>query len=119
MIEKEDENYRVDRLCTILLYEADFNQNNKVAGREMMYNAERAQVLAPENYGSRKRLTLLDHAVNKRLTFDILRQQRLPAVWCANDAKSCYDRIVHSVASICMLRCGLPVGPCHSMFRTI
>ena len=84
-----------------------------------MSNAELFHVLADENYGSRKRLMAILHALNKRLTFDVLRQQRLPAIWCANDAKSCYDRIVHSVASLCMRRCGVPAGPCHSMFRTI
>ena len=51
--------------------------------------------LAPEQYGSQKTLTAIEHALNKWLTFDILRQQRLPAAWCANDAKSCYDWIVH------------------------
>ena len=84
-----------------------------------MYNAEKFLCLAPEQYGSRKQLTAVEHALNKRLTFDILRQQRLPAVWCANDAKSCYDRIIHSVASLCMRRCGLQAAPVYSMFNCI
>ena len=116
MLEKKKGDFRVNRLRTILLFEADFNQNNKLLVKEMMSHAESHKCLAPEQYGSRKRFTAIEHALNKRLTFDILRQQRLPAAWCANDAKSCYDRIVHSVASICMRRCGVQQEPVPSCF---
>ena len=74
MIEKKPGVFRVDRLRTILLYEADFNQNNKLVGRDMMRNAELCHVLADENYGSRKFLMAIDHAANKRLTFDAIRR---------------------------------------------
>ena len=37
MLEKKKGNFNVDKLRAILLYEADFNQNNKYIGREMMY----------------------------------------------------------------------------------
>ena len=41
--------------------------------------------------------------------------------WCIvfNDAKSCYDRIVHSVASLAMQRVGAPVEPIICMFTSI
>ena len=48
-------NFRVDKLRTILLYEADFNLNNKYIGQGMMHKAEKAKVLAKEQYGSRKK----------------------------------------------------------------
>ena len=38
---------------------------------------------------------------------------------CSNDAKSCYDRIVHLVASLAMQRVGAPVEPIVCMFTTI
>ena len=41
-------NYRVDKLCTILLYEADFIQNNKFLGKLIMMRAEEGGVLAKE-----------------------------------------------------------------------
>ena len=119
MIKKKKGDFHVNKLRTILLFEADFNQNNKLLGRDMMNHAEQHSCLAPEQYGSRKTLTAIEHALNKRLTFDLLRQQRLPAAWCANDAKSCYDRIVHSVASLCMRRCGVQAAPVYSMFQCI
>ena len=40
-------------------------------------------------------------------------------VLCSNDAKFCYDRIVHSIASIVMQRLGLPIQPITCMIVTI
>jgi hypothetical protein len=40
----------------------------------MMAVAEKTGALAPEQYGSRKKHKAIDLAVNKALTFDILRQ---------------------------------------------
>ena len=119
MLLKKKDNFRVDKLRTILLYEADFNQNNKRAGRDMMYNAEQHGTIAKEQYGSRKGLSANDHSLNKRLTFDILRQKRKPGAHTATDALSCYDRIVHAVAGLAMRQQGLPQGPIVCMFSTI
>jgi hypothetical protein len=116
---KKPGNFRVDSLRTILLYEADFNQNNKLLGRRMMAHAERLGLLAPEQYGSRHSLSAIAHAVNKRLTFDLISQKKRPCILCSNDAKSCYDRIVHSAATLCMRRVGMPEAPVVSMFTTI
>ena len=43
MLEKKKGNFRVDKLRTILLFEADFNLNNKYIGRNMMSTAEKAK----------------------------------------------------------------------------
>ena len=102
LIPKEAGNFRVGRLRTILLYEADFNFNNKILGMRMMHEAKKIEVLARDQYGSRKTKTAIDCALNKRLTFDIIRQDKMPAGICSCDLKSCYDRIVHSFASLVM-----------------
>jgi hypothetical protein len=86
MLLKLPGNFNVEKMRAILLFEADFNFNNKRWG-----------LLAEEQYGSRKRLAAIDHCLNKRLTFDLIRQNKQPGVLCSNDAKGCYDRIVHSV----------------------
>ena len=119
LIPKEAGNYNIKRLRTILLYEADFNFNNKVLGRRMMYNAERHNILAPEQYGSRKQMTAIICALNKRLMFDLLRQIKRPAGICSCDLHSCYDRIIHSFASMAMQRAGAPTAAIESMFSTI
>jgi hypothetical protein len=48
-----------------------------------------------------------------------LRQRRQAGALCSNDAKSCYDRIVHNVAALCMHHMGLPREPVESMFLTL
>jgi hypothetical protein len=51
--------------------------------------------------------------------FDLVRQLKRPLAMCSNDAKSCYDRIVHSVASLCIRRMGSEEPPIVCMFTTI
>ena len=119
MLEKKRGNFRVDKLRTILLYEADFNMNNKHAGRDVMSKVERALTLAKEQYGSRKRKSSISHALKKRLTFDILRQQKKGAGICSCDLKSWYDIIVHSFASLAMRRAGSEESATVCMFETI
>ena len=116
---KKPGNYRVTDLRTIVLYDAEFNRNNALLGRRLMAQAEHLNQFAPEQYGSRKGMSAIEHGLNKRLTFDLIRQLRLPAAMCSNDAKSCYDRIVHSVATLSMRRMGVPEAPIVSMFNTI
>jgi hypothetical protein len=119
MLEKKPGIRKINTLRAILLYEADFNQNNKCLGREMLYRAEDYQAVAREQFGSRKNLSATDQSLNMALTFDIWRQLRQNGALCSNDAKSCYDRIVHNCASLCMQRIGTPIQPIISMFQTI
>ena len=71
IIDKSKVNYRVDKLRTILLYEADFNMNKKYLGKDMMQKAEKCKVLSREQYGGRQKEAAILHALNKRLTFDL------------------------------------------------
>jgi len=119
MIPKKAGNYMVTGLCTLLLYDAEFNATLKWLGFSIMDQAESLKALAPKQYGSR-----LDHAViyqslNMQLTYDLIRQQRLTAAVCLNDAKACYDRIVHAFAALAILCLGIPIGPISVMFGTI
>jgi hypothetical protein len=38
---------------------------------------------------------------------------------CSNDAKSCYDRIIHAVLSICLQRIGMSENPIRSTLETL
>ena len=84
-----------------------------------MFNAEKHNIIAPEQYGSRKKMNSILCALNKRLMFDILRQTKRPAGICSCDLQSCYDRIVHNFASMAMQRAGAPAAAITSMFETI
>jgi hypothetical protein len=96
MLLKQFNNFHVSKLRAILLFEANFNLNNKQIGRSLMWQAEDECWLAPEQYGSRQNYSASDHCLNKRLWFDLLRQYKPSGAICVNDIKGCYDRIVHS-----------------------
>lgn len=119
MFQKKQDKHEVETMRTIMLMETDWNQNNKLLGRNTMARAEKFNTIAREQYGSRKAHSAIDHCINKRLTFDIIRQKRIPAAHLASDAVSCYDRIVHSVAALSMRARGAPAGPIICMFNTL
>ncbi len=119
LIPKKTSSSDIEKLRIIVLFHALFNMNNKRAGREMVANAEKLNQIPWEAYGSRKRHRSIECAVNKVFTTDIARQEHRSLALCSNDAKSCYDRILHSIASICMRRVGVPQEICTMMLGTL
>ena len=119
LIPKKTTSSAIEKLRIIVLFHALFNMNNKRAGREMVSNAEKLHQIPWEAYGSRKRHRSIECAANKVFTTDIARQEHRSMALCSNDAKSCYDRILHSIASICMRRVGVPQEICLMMLGTL
>jgi len=120
MLEKKKGNFSVDKLRTILLYEVEFNQLNKITGRNYVALAkELPQGVAPEQYGSKKGHSAINQGLNKALCFDNLQQLCQPGAVCSTDAKSCYDRMAHSIASLALQRVGVPEEPIICIFTTI
>ncbi len=109
----------VTKLRTVTLLEADFNFNNKILGKRTMEHAERNNLIAKEQYGSRPGKNSIKHAIHKRMTYDILRQLRIPGALCSNDAKSCFDRMVHAIVSLAYQCLGVPNPPIQCMLRSI
>ena len=118
MLLKKDECYLVNKLRTIVLYEADFNAENKRLGKDAMKLAIKYGGIADEQF-SRPGRSAQENAVCKRLLFDYTRTTRRPFGMCACDLKSCYDRIVHSAASIALQRIGVPIGKIKGMFGAV
>ena len=79
----------LEKMRTIMMFNSEFNNNNKWMGRAMLYNVEKHNIMAPEQYGSRKKHDSITAALNKRLTFDILRLQKEAVVLTSIDAKAC------------------------------
>lgn len=98
MIPKKTSDMRPEKLRLILLMDARFNHNNKLIGKKILEYGEKYKMLAEEQYGSRKNKSSIQHAFNKRCILDHIRQFRKKAIYCANDARSCYDRILLIVA---------------------
>jgi hypothetical protein len=61
-----------------LLYETSFNQSNKKLGRGMMYTAEHLNLVAKEQYGSRKHKAAIEQCLKERLNFELARQLKRP-----------------------------------------
>ena len=119
MIPKKATSISVEKLRIIILYHALFNQANKSIGRQIIRHAETFHQIPWEAYGSRRRHRSIECALNKRLTADIWRQTHRTGALCSNDAKSCYDRIAHNVAILCMRRLGLSPETCYVMIGTL
>jgi hypothetical protein len=98
----------VEKLRIIMLITPEFNHNNKQLGRQTMSEAERSATMPPEQGGSQKGWDSNDMSLSKVLAFDLMRQTLTPGALCSNDAKSCYDRILLHITSLCMQRLGAP-----------
>ena len=107
MISKKKEDLRPEKLQLITLLHALFNHNNKWAGKEIMKFGGKHNRLANEQYGSRKKKSAGQHALNKRLILDHIRLQKLCALLIANDVWSCYDRIIIMVSYTTMVLFGI------------
>jgi len=119
MLEKKRNNFNVEKLRAIALLDSLFNHNNKLLGNQLMAVAEEQSLVAKEQYGSRKRKQCIDQSLNKLFTTDFWRQTRISGVLCTTDLKSCYDRVVHSVATICSQRWGAHPSVLRSAYGTL
>lgn len=81
--------------------------------------AEATASLSPEQYGSRKNHQAIDLAINKVLTFDLLRQLKRPGALRSNDSNSCYDLIGHTQASLAMQCLGVSKAAVDCLFPTL
>jgi len=91
MLEKLIGKGNVEKLHIIMLFEADFNHNNKWLGRVTMDTAENQKLLTPEQYRIRKNKVVGTQCLNKRQFNDLHQFTIKPAALCSNDAKSCYN----------------------------
>jgi len=64
MLEKQAGNINVDKLCIILLFEGDFNNNNN-KGHAVMFHVEKLHLLSKEQYGSHKEKAVAIQCLNK------------------------------------------------------
>jgi len=88
MFEKQAGNFNVEKLQIILLFEGNFNQNNKWLGWAVMFHAEEHQQMAKEQYGSHKEKLADIQCLSKWLLNDYACYTHEPMVLCSNDAKS-------------------------------
>ena len=83
----------------------EYNNINKLAGKRIMEVAEKNNLLAKDQYGSRKRHKSSNFCLTKVCLMDILRQKKHAGAISMNDLKGCYDRVVHTVAILTSVTC--------------
>lgn len=119
MIEKIPGVPRLDKLRVIHIIESDVNLwMGIVWGRRLLHNAEAYNLLGDEQSGSRSGKKCQDVIMFKHATYSILRMAQRNGITFDNDAKSCYDRIVMTCASMIAQRLGLK-GDCIALFIEI
>ena len=111
ILEKIPGQPRIEKLRIIMLYEADFNFMLKLIwGKRLVRQAELYRCLGEENSGSRSGRQTHDSLLGKLLLYEYARLTRTSLVTVDNDAKSCYDRIIKSLAMIACIAVGLPLA---------
>jgi len=106
MLEKLAGNNNMEKLRILMLFKADFNNNNKWLERVTMKLMGAHDLLAPEQYRSWQNKAAITQCLNKRLFYDYHRFNQQPAALCLNDTKSCYDQIVLIIAALWLCRLG-------------
>jgi hypothetical protein len=119
MILKKSGITTIKNLFITVIFPVECNYVFTHIGHRMMANAEQSKALAPEQYGSHKSHRATNLATDKVLTYDLFRQLCHPGAVCSNDAKSCYDLIRNSMASLAMQRMGVTSQAVDCMFTTI
>jgi len=119
MLEKMAGNNNVEKLCIRMLFEADFNNNNKWLGSAVMAAAETHSLMAIEQYRSRKRKSVGIQCLNKRLFYNLHHFLQQPAALCSNDAKSCYNWIILIIAALCLCQLGASKEAVYGMVNTL
>jgi Reverse transcriptase (RNA-dependent DNA polymerase) len=108
MIEKIPGVPCLDKLRVIHIIESDFNLwMGIVCGQQMIFQEESVNLLGDEQSGSRPGKMCQDVVIFKHMWYSVLRLARSDGITFNNDAKSCFDRIVLSAASLVLQRLGL------------
>jgi hypothetical protein len=91
----------------VQLFAAEFNITNKIIGKRVLAHAEVCNEVADEQHGSRKNHQARLLILNKVLVGDWLILRKQAGAYDMNDAKGCFDRIVHTVAILVLLSFGV------------
>ena len=99
--------------------DAEYNMTNKYVGRRTLAHAEKANTISPNQYGSRKHHKYINAIVNKVILNDVLRQKRRAGAISMNNARGCYDRIIHSVTILVLMSFGVAGPIIRALFKVL
>ena len=98
----------VEKFRNIHIYECDLDAVIAIKWKAAIYNAEEANQLSENQFGSRKEKNTQIPILMEILQQDISRLTRRPYGQINYDAKACYDRILPNLASIVSNAYGVP-----------
>jgi hypothetical protein len=107
MIFKDTGVYKIHRLRVIHIYEADFNLLLAVKWRQLLQSADQRNLINPGLFGGRPGCEAQSLPFLEELKYDIAYTSRRTLFNFDNDATSCYDRIIISLASLINRKYGL------------
>jgi len=107
MIFKESGNYRISRLRVIHIYEADFNLILAVKWKQLVQAAEMSGLINEGLFGGRPGREAQSLTFLTELKYDLSIITRRTLFNFDNDATSCYDRIIVSLASLINRKYGM------------
>lgn len=120
MIEKIPGTPRINKLRVIHLYEADYNAFNKMIWqRGIVWEAHKQNTLNPAQSGSRPNHSSMDVVLSKGFKYLYSSLTRTSMATMANNAKSCYDRIVANFALLVSHKFGVPKEYCETVGNTL
>ena len=118
MIMKKQQCFDIRKQRTLGILDTEYNQNNKRIGHEGMKNATELNKIAREQFAI-KNSAAVEQIVSKRAVLDHSQYMRKTILLASSDLEACYDRIIHTAASLALLRVGIPHSKINSMFETI
>ena len=120
MIEKIPGTPRINKLRVIHLYEADYNAVNKLVWqRGVVWDAHQKGSLNKAQSGSRPARTCIEVVTSKDMKYLNSALTRSPMATMDNDAKSCYDRVIASLALLISHHYGVPESICKTVGDTL
>ena len=109
MIEKSPGNLLLHKLRRIFIMANDYNLTlGTIIGRRLLWRAEDLGLIHKDLWGTRQDRSANDAALMKELTFGLARVTNTALATFDNDAKSCYDRVIMTLALIICRQLGLP-----------
>ena len=97
----------------------EFQINNKMIRRDILKYVEATGALADDQCGSRKYHKSINTCLNNKLVCDILRQKKRAGSVAILNAKGAYYVILHSIAVLVLMSCGVLQKVHNVLFSTL
>ena len=118
MILKKSQTFDLKSQRILGILDTEFNNNNGYIARETTNNGLHLRTIADEQFSCQDRSSI-EELITKRYTIDHQRSIRQCLSLTSCDLAGYYGRIVHTAASLALLRIGIPHTRISSMFGTI